>query len=87
MDLLVRARKALTDNDDGLVFYRRFAQIIKYILKPKGSFYCEIGKSNTCNEIEKIFKKNNYTINWIFDLNIWLFSFHSYSRTCWSCVS
>ena len=62
-------RQALTDNDDGLVFYRRFAQIIKYILKPKGSFYCEIGKSNTCNEIEKIFKKNNYTINWIFDLN------------------
>ena len=62
-------RQALTDNDDGLVFYRRFAQIIKYILKPKGSFYCEIGKSNTCNEIENIFKKNNYTINWMFDLN------------------
>ena len=62
-------RQALTDNDDGLIFYRRFAQIMKDILKPKGCFYCEIGKSNTCNEIENIFKKNNYTINWIFDLN------------------
>ena len=62
-------RQALTDNADGLSFYRRFAQIIKYILKPKGSFYCEIGKRNTCNEIEHIFRKNNYTINWIFDLN------------------
>jgi len=62
-------RHALTDDKDGLVFYRRFSQIIKYILKPTGSFYCEIGKSKTCNEIENIFTGNNYTISWIFDLN------------------
>ena len=43
--------------------------IIKYILKPTGSFYCEIGKSKTCNEIENIFTANNYRISWIFDLN------------------
>ena len=61
-------REALTDEKDGLIFYKRYAEIIKNILTLDGVFYCEIGHSSTCRDIEQIFQ-NNYTINWIEDLN------------------
>ena len=49
---------ALTDYQDGLIFYRRFSNIVKDLLKPNGEFYCEIGLSKTCKYIESIFNKN-----------------------------
>ena len=59
---------ALTDGQDGLVFYRRFAEILQDILNPNGVFYCEIGQKSTCKAIESIFK-TNFKINWLYDLN------------------
>lgn len=35
--------EALTDNHDGLLFYRHFARVLRTILKPGGKFFLEIG--------------------------------------------
>ena len=48
-------REALTDESDGLIFYRRFSKIIKNILNSDGVFYCEIGLPSSFQDIESIF--------------------------------
>ena len=61
-------REALTDESDGLIFYRRFSKIIKNILNSGGVFYCEIGLPSSFKDIESIFSLN-YSIKKIYDLN------------------
>ena len=61
-------REALTDESDGLIFYRRFSKIIKNLLNSGGVFYCEIGLPSSFQDIESIFSLN-YSIKKIYDLN------------------
>ena len=61
-------REALTDESDGLIFYKRFSEIIKNILTSSGVFYCEIGLPSSLQDIELIFSLN-YSITKIYDLN------------------
>ncbi len=61
--------KALTDNADGLTFYKRFIPIIKQNLKKDGLFICEIGLPSTYALIKKIFLNQGYDIQMIQDLN------------------
>tara|TARA_B100000902_G_C27306539_1_gene915839 strand:+ start:1721 stop:2551 length:831 start_codon:yes stop_codon:yes gene_type:complete len=61
-------RQALTDESDGLIFYKRFSEIIKNILTSSGVFYCEIGLPSSLQDIESIFSLN-YSIKKIYDLN------------------
>mgnify|MGYP006083123563 CR=1 FL=1 len=60
---------ALTDDKDGLVFYQRFAKILKNILKPQGIFISEISATFNINEVLKIFKNKEYQIKIIKDLS------------------
>ena len=60
---------ALTDRDDGLLFYSRFANILKDILLPQGIFLCELGSSKLIPAIKKIFTNQGYTIQLLKDLN------------------
>lgn len=48
-------KSALTDESDGLTFYRRFSEIFGKILAPNGSFYLEIGFGQS-EDILKIFR-------------------------------
>ena len=50
---------ALTDNLDGLTFYRKFSDQCKNILKPNGVLILEFGGDNKKRCIEEIFKTNN----------------------------
>ena len=47
---------ALTDNADGLSFYRRFATQFDDLLKPDGILILEFGANKQKNDIEKIFR-------------------------------
>lgn len=47
---------ALTDEGDGLAFYKRLAEIAPLILKPKGRIYLEIGY-NQADAVDEIFKE------------------------------
>ncbi len=42
-------RIALTDESDGLVFYRRFASVFPKLLREDGQFFCEIGFGSEAN--------------------------------------
>jgi len=53
---------ALTDNSDGLNFYRRYAEIFNSILNSKGIAYLEIGY-NQEDEIIKLFNQKEFIIN------------------------
>ena len=48
-------RSALTDNADGLSFYRRFAEQFDNLLKPDGILILEFGINKQKDDIEKIF--------------------------------
>ena len=48
-------RSALTDNADGLSFYRRFAEQFNNLLKPGGNLILEFGENKQKDDIEKIF--------------------------------
>lgn len=50
---------SLTDNADGLTFYRRFAEIFPMLLAENGRFYVEIGFGQQV-EIQEIFQKNGF---------------------------
>lgn len=52
-------RQALTDEADGLTFYRRFAGIFIDLLLPGGGFILEIGEGQS-PAISGLFKKNFY---------------------------
>ncbi len=61
-------KAALTDNSDGLTFYRRFAEIFPKMLKPQGKFYLEIGYGQS-EAIEEIFSVTNFDVKVSKDLN------------------
>ncbi|MBI44852.1 MAG: protein-(glutamine-N5) methyltransferase, release factor-specific [Candidatus Marinimicrobia bacterium] len=60
---------ALTDQSDGLVFYKRFAAILNNILMPKGVFVCELGSRHLIQNIKTIFIKHGYQVVLHKDLN------------------
>jgi len=60
-------RIALTDEADGLVFYRKFAQCLPSLLNKRGIFLCEIGVTQSINKIKKIFIQKGYVVNLIND--------------------
>ena len=49
-------RSAITDNADGLSFYRRFAEQFDNLLKPDGILILEFGVNKQKDDIEKIFR-------------------------------
>ena len=59
---------ALTDNGDGLSFYRRFAEVFPRLLSKHGKFYLEIGWGQS-EAIKEIFSKHTFTINITTDAN------------------
>jgi len=59
---------ALTDNSDGLTFYRRYAQIFPEILSENGTFMLEIGYGQS-DKIIDIFSTTQYSIEFIKDLS------------------
>jgi len=61
---------ALTDKQDGLSFYLRFANILRDILKSDGTFLCEMGSAQSVRLIKKIFLDRGYTIKIHKDLNL-----------------
>lgn len=59
---------ALTDNNDGLTFYKRYIEIFENILNENGSFYLEIAY-NQGNKILELFEQSNYYVELHKDLN------------------
>ena len=51
---------ALTDNNDGLKFYNRYAKIAKALLKKDGYLILEVGIGNHPKMVESIFRKSGY---------------------------
>ena len=62
-------RLALTDERDGLVFYRRFAHCLPDILNKRGIFLCEFGDIQALSKIKKIFTQKGYFFKIINDYN------------------
>ncbi len=60
---------ALTDNGDGLSFYKFFSKNLKRILFPGGKIILEIGQSKTKEIIENLFQENQFNLKWHKDLN------------------
>jgi release factor glutamine methyltransferase len=52
---------ALTDNNDGLTFYRRFAKIFSIILKPNAWFFLEVGSGKHPQNALEIFNNDKFT--------------------------
>ena len=62
--------RALTDNADGLEFYRIFANKLDVILKKKGVLIIEVGRGNHPVEVKKLFEELGYNdIEMINDYN------------------
>tara|TARA_B110000438_G_C15810762_1_gene649531 strand:+ start:1454 stop:2242 length:789 start_codon:yes stop_codon:yes gene_type:complete len=59
--------EALTDFDDGLLFYKKISQSLNLTLRDNGVVLLEIGLEKHKAEINQIFK--NYLIKWYKDLN------------------
>ena len=53
---------ALTDFNDGMLFYRRIYKILKYILNDGGLVVLEFGDDVQCEKIIKIFSGFNYEL-------------------------
>ena len=51
---------ALTDYGDGLIFYRRFADIAKFLLKPSGLIILEVGLGEHPAKVVNLFKESGY---------------------------
>ena len=60
---------ALTDKNDGLSFYLRFADILNHIINPGGFFICELGTAKSIVNIKKIFTDKGYQYQILKDLN------------------
>lgn len=67
-NLLFEPKESLTDNSDGLCFYRRFAEIFTELLASNGKFYLEIGY-NQAEQVSKIFAKRGFTVKFLLDFN------------------
>lgn len=59
-EIFYEPRQALTDEDDGLVFYRKFADTFRNLLSEGGRFYVELGYNQSV-ELAEIFE-NDYDI-------------------------
>ena len=53
-------RIALTDNEDGLVFYHRIAKKVKTLIKPKGVILLEVGTGDHPQKVFSLFKQAGY---------------------------
>ena len=62
-------RIALTDNNDGLNFYKFFSKNLEYILNPSGKIIIEIGLEETQQKIQNLFVENHYKYKWHKDSN------------------
>jgi len=51
---------ALTDNKDGLIFYQRYADLSKNLIKKNGLLILEVGRDNHPFEVENIFKERGH---------------------------
>lgn len=60
---------ALTDFDDGLIFYKKIYRHLYSILKKNGILLIEIGLKNTQQAIDSIFRNSAYQLLWHKDLN------------------
>tara|TARA_Y100001970_G_C13998634_1_gene732140 strand:- start:30 stop:362 length:333 start_codon:yes stop_codon:yes gene_type:complete len=61
---------ALTDKCDGLVFYKRYSEIAKHILKKDGKMIFEVGLGSHPQKVFELFLKNGFTTAKLFkDLN------------------
>jgi len=58
---------ALSDNNDGLTFYRRINELLPEILNPQGCLFLEIGYDQT-DEVTRIYKKSLENISITRDL-------------------
>ena len=61
-------RPALTDNADGLSFYRRFAEQFDNLLKTGGILILEFGVNKQKDDIEKIFRETGLKTEFFKDL-------------------
>lgn len=66
-ELNYEPKSALTDDSDGLKFYRRFVTIMKDIVSIDGKFYLELN-SSLADEIFSLFE-NEYEVNIIKDIS------------------
>lgn len=66
-ELNYEPKSALTDDSDGLKFYRRFVTIMKYIVSIDGKFYLELN-SSLADETFSLFE-NDYAVNIIKDIS------------------
>ena len=61
---------ALTDNRNGLVFYKKFSKIIPDVVKKNGVTILEVGRGDHHNKVKEVFSKDGYNdIETIRDLN------------------
>ena len=61
---------ALTDNADGLIFYRKFIEISNNILKADGWFFLEVGIGEHPKLVKDLFSTNKFeNVELIKDLN------------------
>ena len=61
---------ALTDNSDGLEFYRKFSNIIPQVVKNNGEIILEVGRGAHLERVKEIFSKAGYdNIESVRDLN------------------
>tara|TARA_B110000438_G_scaffold159211_1_gene152407 strand:+ start:614 stop:1471 length:858 start_codon:yes stop_codon:yes gene_type:complete len=60
---------ALTDSQNGLLFYKFFAKNLYKILRPSGKIILEIGYEETKPDIEKLFLNEGFKCVWHKDLN------------------
>ena len=61
---------ALTDNSDGLDFYRKFSNIIPHVVKKNGTAILEVGRGDHPDRVKEIFSKSGYNnIDTVKDLN------------------
>ncbi len=52
---------SLTDGNDGMTFYRRYADIFRDMLTDNGSFYIEVGH-NQAEQVSLLFKNKGYQV-------------------------
>ena len=60
---------ALTDFDEGLIFYKKIYKHLPYFLKKNGILLIEIGLTHTKKTIDSIFRNSAYRLLWHKDLN------------------
>ena len=59
---------ALTDNSDGLSFYRRFAEMGKSLLNKNGFMLLEFGGTHQIESITDIFESHSFNVKFHNDL-------------------